>query len=105
MKLNILIAWIAIGTCAVAVLGTTYAAASRYFGLEERVAANTRQLQQDKFFLLDQRKAKGFPLSQDDWRKWCTWGKRYRFLESCGKRPGARRDRRGPRPRPRPPRR
>lgn len=102
MKINIIVAWIAVVTATAGGLGVAYAAANRYFALEERVAANTRQLQQDKFFLLDQRKAKGYPLSQDDWRKWCTWGKRYKFLDSCGQRPGPGRGKRGPRPLPRP---
>ena len=102
MKLNVIAACVAIVAAVAGGLGVAYATADRFFGLEERVAANTRTLQQDKFFLLDQRKAKGYPLSQDDWRKWCTWGKRYKFLDTCGQRPGARRGKRGPRPLPRP---
>lgn len=102
MKLNVILACIAIVTAVVGGLGVTYAGADRFFSLEERVAANTKTLQQDKFFLLDQRKEKGYPLSQDDWQKWCTWGKRYKFLDRCGQRPGQGRGKRAPRPLPRP---
>lgn len=55
--------------------------------LEEQVVMNTTQRQQDTWFSLDRRKKRGHALSKDEWIKWCVWGKRYEFIETCGKPP------------------
>lgn len=101
MSLKVILAWIAIVTFSFGLLGGGYAGAERFFDLEERVAENTKALGEDKFFRLDQRRSKGYPLSQHDWRVWCNLGKRYKFLDSCGQRPVVRRERRSKPKRPR----
>ncbi len=55
--------------------------------IEKRVSMNTQQIQQDAWFILDAKKKKGFPLSKGEWIKWCAWGKRQGFIETCGRPP------------------
>ena len=66
-------------------LGGAYAAVDRFLTLEHRVAANTTTIQQDQWFNLNRRKQAGAPLTREQWIRWCAWGKRYRFIETCGR--------------------
>ncbi len=98
MKLNIIGAWIAIVTATAGGLGVAYAAADRYFTLEERVAANTEQIQTDQWLIIDRKVRRGDPISKTDWIRWCKWGLRWGLHRNCQRpapRPRRGRERRG----------
>lgn len=101
MTINKIVGLATLATFIIAGLGAGYAGVDRFISLEERVSANTEQIQTDQWLLLNARIGRGDPVSKSDWVRWCKWGLRWRLHTNCQRPPPPRSGPRRPRPRPR----
>ncbi len=98
MQLTLVTAAAAVGILAGggSVMTGAYFAVDDYMTTREVAYTNQRERLKNKWFSLDRDKTRR-TLRQGEWDQWCDLGKRYGYINNCGRRPGGERQPRQPR--------